>query len=284
MPTSSLIAPEKSQSDALIESKDVRLEFSPEDSLEISTRTADLDRRESALNARLAAFEVAVRRFESQRNAEVSSDALKASKSKETSLNEREKELDSIAVEYEKQVEELARQSQRFQEQKDASIRALEARRKELQEKTEQLKKQESDLSALVVDLEAREAKLARLAVQSDESIAQTQRLEKREADAARLEARLSEFEKALERKEASLDAREKELERKSAALLTREETMRRLRAENNVATLRLIETKDKLDEKEREFQERSQSALDTIRKQKEILFQLRQDLERQVA
>ena len=71
------------------------------------------------------------------------------------------------------------------------------------------------------------------------------------------------------------------ELTHRSTALDVREAELRRLHAESDHAALRLLETQSQLDEKERLFEERSRRALNELRQQKQVLLQMRRDLER---
>lgn len=76
------------------------------------------------------------------------------------------------------------------------------------------------------------------------------------------------------------LDALEAECSRRATALETRESEVRRLRDETEEAARRLLELKAGLDEKERRFDERSRLAIDSIRRQKDELFQLCREME----
>ena len=119
--------------------------------------------------------------------------------------------------------------------------------------------------------------------------------LKAREAKAAQYEVSLDARDKEIARKNADMDLREDdyarrsaafkaqqdELSQRSSALNVREAQLRRLHAESDHAALRLLETQGQLDEKERLFEERSRQALDAIRRQKQILLQMRQELER---
>ncbi len=76
------------------------------------------------------------------------------------------------------------------------------------------------------------------------------------------------------------LDALEAECVKRANALDVREAETRRLRDETETAARRLLEVKEALDEKERQFEERSRRALDSIRRQKDELLRLVREIE----
>lgn len=137
--------------------------------------------------------------------------------------------------------------------------------------------RREATLNARIAAFEAlvrRQAERAEIDSQSAQS--SSKELEDKLAELEEIAARLEEREGKLAKLTADLRERENALAQKTRALNAQEEDLAKRRAEAEKFGMRLLAAREEIDEKERIFEERSRQTLDAIRRQKEVLQQLR--------
>jgi uncharacterized protein (DUF3084 family) len=270
------------------------------------SREADLASKETALHEREEEFrreigtqnysldqKVAFLKEQEKRLSGIADDlksreAVVAQKVHETA--EREERIARISIEAEVRENDFKR--------RDAAVQELQRR---LHDESDQIAERNRQLQERVSELDARQSQLefreASLKAREDELDFKESALSAREAKAAQYEVTLSACDKELARKSAAMDLREDEYARqtvafqnqrdeisqRSAALNAREAELRRRHVESDAAAMRLLETQGQLDEKERLFEERSRKALDSIRRQKQLLSQMREELTRAI-
>ena len=205
-------------------------------------------------------------------------------------MTEREQRISRISIDAEVRENDFKRRDAAIQELQ----RKLRAESDQIAARNRQLQERGSELDARQSQIELREASFK---AREDELAFKESAIFAREAKASQYEEALAARDKELARKSAAMDLREDECARQnaafqnqrdeisqlSAALNAREAELRRRRVESDAAAMRLLETQGQLDEKERLFEERSRKALDSIRRQKQLLCQMREELARAV-
>lgn len=266
---------------------------------ELASKTAALQAREEdfrretgsqnySLDQKVAFLKEQEKRLTDITNDLESRETLVAEKIRE--MAEREQRISRVSIDAEVRENDFQRRDAAIQELQ----RKLRAESDQIAARNRQLQERGSELDARQSQLDLREASFK---AREDELAFKESALSAREAKASQYEATLAARDKELARKSAAMDLREDEYARqtaafqtqrdeisqRSAALNVREAELRRRRVESDAAAMRLLETQGQLDEKERLFEERSRKALDSIRRQKQLLSQMREELARAV-
>ena len=217
-----------------------------------------------------------------------SREALVATRLKE--IMAREEQVGRVSIDTEVREQDFKRRDAAIQELQ----RKLRAESDQVAARDRQLQELASDLATRQSQLEFRESAFK---AKAEELAFRESALSAREAKAKQYETTLSNRNKEITQMKAEIELRENECARRNAAFLAqrdelsqrssalnlREAQLRRLYAESNNAQLKLLETKGQLDAKEKLFEERSRQAIEAIRRQKKMLIQMRQELERAV-